>query len=392
MSKWFLSLPVLAIASAAGVTLVGDVDGRLSRIESRQAQKPGYVARLSAQVASLRRDLVQAREELEALEAEDREQARLADQVAELEGELALARRSLRAQSEELDEVGERQDELVRETLGEGLADLHRNLEARWDDVSRTLEATARIAETNRHTFDDFVRELPREARVSRDVQSMWDHLLGPTVQIADESTVGSGVLLQSEELREGDWRTHVLTAYHVVRDVLDGTEEAESSIPTYVYEVSGSRSRVSATLLEYDAALDVALLELHTGDALRHGARLPSAATLAERSVFDTIYAVGCPLGNDPIPTFGEIADTHHEVDGDAYWMISAPTYIGNSGGGVFDAESHELLGIFSKIYTHGNLRPTVVPHMGLVTPLARIYEWLAAVGYEQLVPSDRE
>ena len=61
---------------------------------------------------------------------------------------------------------------------------------------------------------------------------------------------------------------------------------------------------------------------------------------------------------------------------------MISAPTYIGNSGGGIYDAETHELLGIFSKIYTHGSLRPTVVPHMGLVTSLKTIYDWLDSVG----------
>jgi hypothetical protein len=96
------------------------------------------------------------------------------------------------------------------------------------------------------------------------------------------------------------------------------------------------------------------------------------------------------CPLGNDPIPTFGEIADTHHVVDSSHYWMISAPTYIGNSGGGIFDAETHELMGIFSKIYTHGSLRPTVVPHMGLVTSLTTIYDWLDTVGYASLVPAE--
>jgi hypothetical protein len=96
----------------------------------------------------------------------------------------------------------------------------------------------------------------------------------------------------------------------------------------------------------------------------------------------------VGCPLGNDPIPTFGEIADTHHEVDGNHYWMINAPTYIGNSGGGIFSSSDHELLGIFSKIYTHGNLRPTVIPHMGLVTPLTAVYDWLEEVGQDHVIP----
>ena len=92
-------------------------------------------------------------------------------------------------------------------------------------------------------------------------------------------------------------------------------------------------------------------------------------------------MIAVGCPLGNDPIPTRGEVADTSHSVDGSTYWMINAPTYIGNSGGAIFDARSHRVVGVFSKIYTHGSLRPTVVPHMGLVTAMDKVYAWLETV-----------
>jgi S1-C subfamily serine protease len=119
----------------------------------------------------------------------------------------------------------------------------------------------------------------------------------------------------------------------------------------------------------------------------VRHGARLASRSALAEVRVFDPIYAVGCPLGNDPIPTLGEVAATQHVVDGQSYWMVSAPTYIGNSGGGIFDAQTHELIGIFSKIYTHGATRSTIVPHMGLATPMPVVYEWLDRAGCTALV-----
>ena len=54
-----------------------------------------------------------------------------------------------------------------------------------------------------------------------------------------------------------------------------------------------------------------------------------------------------------------------------------------------MFDARTHELLGIFSKIYTHGSIRPTVVPHMGLATSLIPIYDWLDKVGYASLEPA---
>jgi hypothetical protein len=141
-----------------------------------------------------------------------------------------------------------------------------------------------------------------------------------------------------------------------------------------------------------HDPKLDAALLEITTPSALRFGAILATRTHLEETVIFDKVVAVGCPLGNDPIPTRGEIATCKHEVDGEGYWMINAPTYIGNSGGGIFDSETHELMGIFSKIYTHGSLRPTIVPHMGLVTPMNKVYDWLATVGYSQLIPDESQ
>ena len=384
MSKWLLSIPILAIFGSAGVTYVEKLDQRFSRLEVAGGEEPRYVTRLTQQLAHLREELNHSRAKLNGFQAEQGRQARLRAQVTALESELEQTRELLDSQSARIAGVDERRDDL----LGERLEHLNQDLEARWNDVSRTLEATARIAENNRHTFDDFVRDLPQNSAAARNVETMWTSLMGPTLQIADESTVGSGVFLQAEEIAPGEWRTYVLTAWHVVRDVLDDPNDLQQPVPTHIYDQQGNRRQQSASLVAHDARLDVALLQMVTDEAIRYGARLPNRAQLAKRRVFDSIYAVGCPLGNDPIPTHGEIADTHHEVDGDSYWMISAPTYIGNSGGGIFDAETFELLGIFSKIYTHGNLRPTVVPHMGLVTPLSSVYDWLESIGQEQIIP----
>ena len=63
--------------------------------------------------------------------------------------------------------------------------------------------------------------------------------------------------------------------------------------------------------------------------------------------------------------------------------WMINAPTYLGNSGGGVFLAGSRRLLGVFSKIYTHGTMRPDVIPHLGLCTPISSVVDWLEETDY---------
>ena len=388
MSKWLLSLSFLALAGSAGVTFVDRVETRLGQLEGHDQVEPAQVARLTRQVAVLHDQLEASEAQLRCVEDERRERQVLEGHVEHLQAQLSEAQLALQLQAEEIAGVGERQDLLLRETLGESLQSLNQDIEARWADVSRTLEATAQIAERNKDTFDDLLRDLEDKRPTPRDVKSLWSDLMGPTIQIADESTVGSGVLLRSREVREGRYETNVLTAWHVVRDVLDDPSDLTQLIPLFVYDIEGESREHFATLVDYDARLDIALLLVTTSKPFDHGADLPPRARLAQRSVFDAIYAVGCPLGNDPIPTRGEIADTRHSVDGESYWMISAPTYIGNSGGGIFDADTHELLGIFSKIYTHGNLRPTVVPHMGLVTPLEKVYSWLEATGNGAVVP----
>jgi S1-C subfamily serine protease len=258
------------------------------------------------------------------------------------------------------------------------LSDFESSSRREWEDVRRLSNAALGLAERTHSAVADLRNGL--NANQTR----MWDELVGPVVQLAGRSTVGSGVLLRvSPEPSATNSRPFLLTAWHVVRDILADADEGDTAIPVTVFTSDGSLFFETATLLEQDAAMDVALLRLDGSLPASTGAVLAARERLGKTNVFDEIYAVGCPLGNDPIPTRGEIVDVDHVVDGESYWMISAPTYIGNSGGGIFDAQTHELLGVFSKIYTHGSLRPTVIPHMGLATPLDSIHAWLEDGGY---------
>ncbi len=49
----------------------------------------------------------------------------------------------------------------------------------------------------------------------------------------------------------------------------------------------------------------------------------------------------------------------------------------------------TRELIGVFSKIYTHGKGTPVVVPHMGLCTPIELVYEWLEKEKLDHLLQS---
>ena len=140
--------------------------------------------------------------------------------------------------------------------------------------------------------------------------------------------------------------------------------------------------------MISHDADIDAALLKLETDQVFSRVARVLPRDEVESVGVWDPVYALGCPLGNDPIPTAGELSSKNNVLGGTNYWMINAPTYYGNSGGGVYMAEGNFLIGVFSKIYTHGKGNPIVVPHMGLCTPITAIYEWLDREDLAHVVP----
>jgi cell division protein FtsB len=359
-----------------GVTRVLDLETRLSRlddqrvqVQSRSRSLQAEMSRLEDQIGSLRGvlDEMGTGTDVGALEAK----------LDEIALELEHAQESLLEQSSSLELVAKQQQELGVDSLDARINQIEAGVNDRWHGLSEVVTATSSLAERTRQELGEL------NANLDPDVDGRWEALLGPTVQLAGETTVGSGVLLHSEPTSDGSgFETILITSWHVVRDILADAGDDNAPVPVTIYHVDSTVQFEHAELRRKNVELDVALLAVHTDEKIENGARLATPERLANTRIFQGIYAVGCPLGNDPIPTRGEIADTQHEVDGSRYWMISAPTYIGNSGGGIFDERTHELLGIFSKIYTHGSLRPTVVPHMGLVTPLDQVYEWLETEG----------
>lgn len=360
------------------------IEGRLAQLETAPRVDPRELSELKSRIAEQGQRVASALAELDRLRNTPARTAELDERIARLANELDDTACSLAVQDEKLSAW-----EAVREEIGPAAVDAR--LAGYRDGVDSQMRRVDELARTALGLAEGARSELDRvEQDLDRDPGRMWRELVGPTVQLMGEDTVGSGVLLPSQRVEGTDeYRTYLITAWHVVRDIQASAESLAAPVPVTIYTPDKSVTAETATLLEHDAEIDAALLVLRTTRAIECGAKLASRERLASARIFDRIYAVGCPLGNDPIPTYGEVADTHHVVDGQRYWMISAPTYIGNSGGGIFDARTHELLGIFSKIYTHGSVRPTVVPHMGLATSLTAIYDWLDKVGYASLEPA---
>ena len=317
-----------------------------------------------------------SKEELEALRSTVL--ANLEAKITSLEGDLAQAQdtRSVTAYLKRELEATRRQAALFEAQLKQDLSRTRENvatyqalITSRQDRESKSLKETR----------DDLAN---LQGRVRQDSSTLSKELLAPAVQLSGNDTVGSGTIIYSgQNPATKKTETYVITSYHVIRNIFADTPQAkQEGIDVTIYGAHNGKDRreVKADMLNYDSRIDAAILLIRGEEKFETVARVISQDRANEIEVWDPVYAVGCPLGNDPIPTRGEVSSLNNKLNGANYWMINAPTYFGNSGGGVFAADTRELCGIFSKIYTHGRGNAVVVPHMGLFTPMPLIYEWL--------------
>jgi S1-C subfamily serine protease len=225
--------------------------------------------------------------------------------------------------------------------------------------------------------------------QLARDRSQMTRDMLLPTVQLNGDDTVGSGTLVFSGvNPQNGKTESYVLTSLHVVRNILSDRTTKDEDIDVTIY-LPDTKVQVKGNMVADNAHIDAAMVKLQTEQVFPFTAGVhPRDGRAVE--VWDAVCAVGCPLGSDPVPSEGEISSLQSQLNGANYWMINAPTYFGNSGGGVYLGSSHQLIGVFSKIYTHGRGNAVVVPHMGLCTPIDAIYEWLSQAGLCHLLHSE--
>jgi len=202
----------------------------------------------------------------------------------------------------------------------------------------------------------------PTSPVVVNPYQALYDDLLYPSVRITTDDGIGSGVIIN-----HGDTENiYILTAGHVVGN------EALVSV-----ELFGSTESLPAFVVATDTGKDLALLKLIPLNP--HNLRFHTANLAAKDYVpyiFTPVWVIGCSLGYAPRPTEGTItalSDLRDSVVN--YWEMNAPIWPGNSGGGVFLKDTHELIGIAVWVKVcHGQLADT----MGGIVPLQTIYEFL--------------
>lgn len=320
----------------------------------------GSVADGRQEVQALRSKLEAERGERAALEARSVELSRRAE---ELSARVADAHQEVASSGHNVGESIRRIES--REAV----------IEAGFNGLRQELAATAKRLDAN----GDDVRALRR--RLTSVAPESYDALLAPTVKISSKSDVGSGTVVFNK--RKGDgYLSYILTAHHIVEQNYD----PRSPIPLEVISFQDGRKvrEEAGVVVSVNPALDLALIEVASERGYDATAKLLPPERVASVPLYSRVHAMGCPLGYAPTPTSGELTSKSKVLDGQQYWMINAPTIFGNSGGGIYLSDTGEMIGVLSRISAYKNLIDVAVPHMGIITSMDEIYEWLGRDKYQ--------
>ena len=224
-----------------------------------------------------------------------------------------------------------------------------------------------------------------------RDPEILRSTMLAPTVQTVIGPHVGAGVLISKKaDEASGAFEYHILSCWHTFREEVEKYENAlllskvqESTVPPKepkieikIY-IDGEPVSESARLIFSQSDKDLSLLSIRSELDLPI-AKFSMDYRESKVQVFSPVVAIGCPLGNDPIPSMGIVSDVSQPHEDKTYMMTTAATHIGNSGGPIFSLETGEIEGILSKVYMSGRAAQTVVSHMGLSVKRTQIFDFL--------------
>lgn len=307
--------------------------------------------------------------------------------LAELRERGEEQREEINALKSELLTVGDRLMS-VRELEREARQQLRERLEA---ELSRQAEGERQGVQRQLSRLEGEVQGLVEAAQAhakllaaskqDASVEVRYRELMSPTVRVQSKTEVGSGSILWSRKTGSKGALSYVLTAWHIVADAFEGEDEPTLEVDFYR---GGTMLRTErAKVVARHEGLDLAVLEVRGYHVYPTKARIPARSALPAIPIFSKVYAIGCPLGYSPLPTSGELTSKDKELDGNQYWMINAPTIFGNSGGGIYVADSRTMIGVLSRISAYKNMIDVAVPHMGLVTPMDQVYDWLDSTRY---------
>ena len=243
----------------------------------------------------------------------------------------------------------------------------------------------------------------------SKEIIKKHTEMFYPTVRVRSKRAGGSGTVVYSEEYNK-DVYTYVITNHHVVAEsiqiekkwdpILKRKVDKETLDTVYVeffkynnYSHCIGSFAVEADIVAYsevDGGQDWALLRVRDKENKADNvANLFPISDVDNVHIFDECYAVGASLGHPPIASKGMITYMDDEIDSYKYWMSSAPTIFGNSGGAVYrwsdTRKRYDYIGVPSRISIQPmGFSADAITHMGYFIPIERVYKLLEENDYQ--------
>jgi len=251
-------------------------------------------------------------------------------------------------------------------------------------------------------------------AKASKEIIQQHEEMFYPTVRVRTKKAGGSGTVVYSESYKDEVY-TYIITNQHVIDDsvhiekkwdpVLKRKVDKEILDTVYVeyfkynnYSHTVGSFAVEADIVAYsevDGGQDWALLRMRdTENKADWVANMFPLDDIENVHIFDDCYAVGASLGHPPVASNGMITYMDDEIDHYKYWMSSAPTIFGNSGGAVYrwssNRKKYEYIGIPSRISIQPmGFSADAITHMGYFIPIDRVYSLLEENDYQFIYDS---
>ena len=246
-------------------------------------------------------------------------------------------------------------------------------------------------------------------AKASKEIIQKHEQMFYPTVRVRTKKAGGSGTVVYSQKHKDEVF-TYVITNHHVISDsvkiekkwdpVLKRKVDKEKLDTVHVefFRYNNYSHTVGSFAVEADI---VAYSEVEGGQdwSLLRGRDKENTADYVANMfplddidnvhIFDEVFAVGASLGHPPVASEGHISYMDDEIDSYKYWMSSAPTIFGNSGGAVYRwseaRKRYDDIGIPSRISIQPmGFSADAITHMGYFIPIDRVYKLLDENNYQ--------
>jgi S1-C subfamily serine protease len=234
---------------------------------------------------------------------------------------------------------------------------------------------------------------------MSEDLKEKHASMLYPTVRVRTEKAGGSGTIIYCKEKpnNDGKYETYILTNHHVIDDNIKVEKKwstllkrkvetdilSDCTVELFNFEYDSwesGHSAYKAEIMCYDKDMDLGLLKVKSERKFEYIADMfPKDQERERLRMFMDLFAVGCGMGHAPLVTCGVLTGFTDIIDNHPYWLSTAPTIYGNSGGAVFLADSMEFVGIPSRIAVNiAGFSADAITHMSYFIPIPSIYKFL--------------